>query len=155
MAKYKEGDRVAVVAREQTAADIKSGMYYPHYANLHGTILKVYGDEVSVLIDRDVLPAEILKRHEESEKHERQRYLDRLSEDARSKAGQREKNFSLNYPLLVSVQDLKPYKGPAPVKPGTASGESPASAAKRVTENDLDAAERAFLAQRGKNGSGA
>jgi hypothetical protein len=153
MAKFKEGDRVAIVAREHTAADVKSGLYYPHYANLHGTILKVYANEASVLVDRDILPAEILKRHEESEKAERQRYLDRLSEDARGKAGQREKNFSLNYSVLVAVSDLKPYKGAAPTR-SDASGDTTAPA-KRVTETELDAAEAAFLAQRGKNGAGA
>jgi hypothetical protein len=132
-----EGDRVSIVARPHTASDIKSQLYYPHYANLHGTVLKVYGEEVSVLIDRDSLPVAVLARHEETETTERRRYLDRLSEEARGRASDREKNFRLHYAVLVSVNDLRPDTG------ATDSG-------KRATESDLTAAEEAFLAERSR-----
>ena len=147
MAKFKENDRVTIIAREQTAADIKSGMYFPHYAHLTGSILKVYGEEASVLADRDTLPKEVLKRHEESEKNERQKYLDRLSEEARRGAAEREKGFALNYAVLVSLNDLKP----APK--ATATKEiAEAEEARRATARDLDKAEEAFLKTR-KNGA--
>src|SRR5687767_13754394 len=68
MAKLKNGDPVKVAAREQTAQDIKSGLYYPHYANLTGTILKVYGEEASVRVDRESLPEDVRLRHDEGEK---------------------------------------------------------------------------------------
>src|SRR5436305_1814868 len=103
MPKFNEGDRVKIIARDQTPADIKSGLYYSHFANLRGTILKVYGEEASVLVDRDTLPNEVRRRHEETETSERKRYLDRLSEDAKSKLGQKEKEFNLSYAVLVSV----------------------------------------------------
>jgi len=60
-----------------------------------------------VLIDRDHLPREMLERHEEAERAERKKYLDRLSEEARRTAEEREKNFALNYTALVALKDLR------------------------------------------------
>jgi ribosomal protein L21E len=136
MVKFKAGDRVTIIEREQTPADQKSGLYYPHFAGLSGAILKVYGEEVSVLVDRETLPSAIRKRHEDNEDHERKRYLDRLSEDAKSKLGQKEKEFSLQYAVLVAVVDLK--------------AEKPGATAKRLSAAELDAAEEEFLKQRQK-----
>lgn len=129
---FSEGDHVKIRSREQTAADIKSGLYFNHYAGMRGTILKRYDNEASVLVDRTTLPASVLERHEQTEQNERQKYLDRLSEDARGKASAREKNFSLQYPVLVAVTDLEADNAP------------------RATQSDLDANETAFLAERGK-----
>jgi hypothetical protein len=135
MAKLSEGDAVVVTAREQSAADVKSGLYYPHYGGLTGTILKVYGEEASVLIDRDTLPAAIEKRHAENEKAMRQRWLDGLSEEARNRLSATEKAFGLNYALLVSLADLT-------------RGKKREDAVKRPSESDLDDAEARFLAER-------
>jgi hypothetical protein len=128
------GDRVRIVARAQTAADQKSGLYYPHFADLRGTILKTYGEEASVLVDRDALPDGIKQRHDDNEKSEHQRYLDRLSEEARNRLSPKEKEFNLQYAVLVSAADLKADDGTPPTK--------------RVSGTDLDAAEEAFLQQR-------
>lgn len=150
MAKFNEGDRVKVIARDQTNADIKSGLYYPHFANLRGAILKVYGEEASVLVDRETLPDEVRKRHETTETSERKRYLDRLSEDAKGKLGQKEKEFNLAYAVLVSINDLEKDKS----APKSASALTEAEAeAKRLTEKDLEAKEAEFLAVRAKSGS--
>ena len=132
MAKLNRGDAVVVAAREQVPADIKSGLFYSHYAGLTGTILKVYGEEASVLVDKEVLPVEILKRHTENEKAMRQRWLDGLSEEARSRLSATEKAFGLNYAILVSQNDLEKNK----------------NAAQRPTASDLDSAEARFLAER-------
>jgi ribosomal protein L21E len=150
MAKFNEGDRVKIIARDQTNADIKSGLYYPHFANLRGAILKVYGEEASVLVDRETLPDEVRKRHEATETAERKRYLDRLSEDARGKLGQKEKEFNLAYAVLVSVNDLEKDKTPPAKSVSAAEAEAEA---KRLTEKDLEAREAAFLAERAKSAS--
>jgi hypothetical protein len=136
MAKLSEGDAVVVAAREQSAADVKSGLYYPHYGGLTGTILKIYGEEASVLIDRETLPTEIEKRHAENEKAMRQRWLDGLSEEARNRLSATEKVFGLNYAVLVSLADLSKGKkrDDAPVR--------------RPSEADLSEAEARFLAER-------
>jgi len=176
-ATLKQGDRVIITARDQTAADAKSQLYFPHFANLAGRILKVYGEEASVLVDRETLPAEVRVRHEEGEAAERQKYLDRLSETARSGLSDKEKNFKLNYAVLVSLKDLRPDDGkatPAPASPTSAQradakavaqsmkavdpvtgastvGEANLSAdtnVPRKTEADLTAAEEEFLRQR-------
>lgn len=195
-AKFEPGSHVQVAPREQTSADIKSGLYYPHYANLYGTILKLYGEEASVLVDRDSLPTEVRARHEEGEKAMRQKWLDGLSEEARNRLSAREKEFGLNYAVLVSVNDLKPFdpsKAPKPAAPapvpaavkqeakqaakaaaaidmttgqsglasatrsadadeeeGADTDGGAAAAAKRVSEDELAAAEAAFLAERAR-----
>lgn len=138
MSKFKSGDPVAVLSREQTPNDIKSGLYYPHYAQLTGTILKVYGEEASVLVDRESLPTAMRTRHEENEKAQRQRWLDGLSDEARNKLTATEKAFSLNYAILVSVADL----GAAQAR---AAGDT---TPRRLTEAELEAKEAAFLASR-------
>ncbi len=130
MAKINPGDSVTVASREQTSADIKSGLYYPHYGGLSGTILKVYGEEASVLIDRETLSTELRKRHEENEKSMKAKWLDGLSEEARNRLTGAEKKFALNYAILIAVSDLAP-------------GE-----AKRITPEELAAKEEAFLASR-------
>jgi len=155
MATFKQGDAVAIVARDQTSADIKSGLYYPHYAGMRGTILKVYGEEASVLVDRETLPEGILKRHEFNEKAERGRYLDRLSEAARNTLGEKERNFTLNYAVLVALKDLTAVKGGGArkaAKADEAGGE--AAPTKRLTENELSAAEEAFLRERARQDGG-
>jgi len=156
MATFKQGDNVVIATREQTSADVKSGLYYGHFAGLHGTILKVYGEEASVLVDRETLPAPILKRHEGNEKAERGRYLDRLSEVARNSLGEKEKNFALHYAVLVSVKDLSPVKaGKKPAaKPAADAAASAEEGGKRLTENELSAAEEAFLRERAQKSGG-
>ena len=130
MSTFTTGTLVTIASREQSAADIKSGLYYSLYAGLSGTILKVYADEASVLVSRETLPTELRKRHEDNEKAMRQKWLDGLSDEARNRLSGPEKQFSLNYAILVSVNDL------------TLGVDS------RVTANDLDKAEEAFLASR-------
>lgn len=136
MAKVNPGDAVVIAAREQTQQDVKSGLYYAHYAGLRGTILKIYGDEVSVSVDRDSLPTDIRARHEESEKAMRQNWLDKLSEDARGRLTEGDKQFRLSYAVLVSLQDLAPDKGAAR---RAASAASDAPAAKPTAEERRDA----------------
>lgn len=100
------GSRVTVVGREQTPADVTSGLFYPHYGSLSGEVLKVFGQECAVLIDRESLPSAIMDRHLQNEKQQRQRWLDGLSEDARSKLSVQEKDLRLNYAILISKGDL-------------------------------------------------
>ncbi len=119
----KQGDTVLIAAREATAGDVKSGLYFAHYANLRGTVLRLYGEEAAVQVDRDSLPPEVRARHEEGEQAMRSRWLDNLSETARTGLSEREKSFALNYAVLVSVADLRPapagssVSAPAPVSP--------------------------------------
>lgn len=136
MAKLKVGDPVKVTAREQTAQDIKSGLYYPHYANLTGTILKVYGEEASVKVDRDSLPEDVRLRHDEGEKAMRQKWADSLSEEARGRLGEAQKSFNLEYAVLVSLSDLAPYR-PTKKELAAAAAEPaprPSAEAKRVAK---------------------
>lgn len=150
MAKLKEGDEVIVAAREQSAADIKSGLYYPHYAGLFGTILKLYGEEASVTVDRDSLPSEIRLRHEEGEKAMRQKYLDNLSEEARGRQGDREKNFALNYAVLVSLADLAPHKSKVRSE-GASQAARPSSAGEKQAAKNVAASVRALDPRTGES----
>jgi hypothetical protein len=148
---FKNGDSVQVAARDQVAADIKSGLYYKHYANLYGTILKLYGEEASVLVNKDSLSTEIRDRHESGEKAMRKKWLDGLSEEGRNRLSTREKEFGLNYAILVSINDLKPFDPsslPAPATPvsteATSGAKATAKAAAAINpetaESDVDQA---------------
>lgn len=150
MSTFKVGDSVRIIARDQTAADVKSQLYYPHMANLRGKVLKVFGEEASVNVDRTTLPAEIRSRHEGNEKAMRQRYLDGLSDEVRNRMSAKEKHFMLNYTILVSLKDLREDDTPV----DTADSGGAAEPAARVSENDLDAKEAAFLAERAAQNSG-
>ncbi len=130
---YQAGDSVSIIARETIPADTKSGLYYPHFGNLRGSILKLYGEEASVLVDRDSLPDTIRTRHIENEVAERKKYADRLSETARGGLSEKEKNFPLQYTILVALKDVQPDQE---------------GAAKRLSAKDLEAKEAAFLAER-------
>ncbi|MBC8142379.1 MAG: hypothetical protein H7Y38_13165 [Armatimonadetes bacterium] len=130
---FQAGDSVAVIARDATNADTKSGLYYPHFADMRGTVLKIYGEEASILIDRDSLHTEIRVRHEENEVAERKKYAERISEAARNSLSDKEKNFPLQYTILIALKDVVP----------DADG-----AAKRLSATDLDTAEATFLAER-------
>lgn len=103
---WNAGDLVEIVVRDHTPNDIKSQLYYPHLGGLSGRILKIYGEEAGVQIERTTLPDAIRTRHNEMELAMRQKWLDGLSEEARSKLGDKEKEFNLAYTVLVSLKDL-------------------------------------------------
>jgi len=104
---FAEGTAVRLSEREPSAADAKSGLFYPHYRGLTGTVSKVYADSTAtVSVDPDSLPEDIRKRHQAGTDAMRQKWLDGLSDEARNKLSAAEKKFSLRYSLLVSVSDL-------------------------------------------------
>jgi hypothetical protein len=76
-------------------------------------------------VDRESLPAEVRERHEAGEKAMRKKWLDGLSEEGRNRLSTREKEFGLNYAILVSLNDLKPFDpSQIPAAPAAASAES-------------------------------
>ncbi len=109
-----EGDPVRLADRDATAADTKSGLFYPYYRGLTGTVAKLYSDATAALsVDPDSLPEDIRRRHQAGTDAMRQKWLDGLSEEGRNKLSAAEKKFSLRYSLLVSVSDLVPSDVPA------------------------------------------
>ncbi len=109
MTNFKEGDRVQIVVREQTNGDIKERSYYPYMGGLRGTIYRLYSDgRAAVQIDLDSLPETVRTRHTEAQERMKNRWIDALSEEARSRLTPEEREFHLNYVLLVRVQDLQP-----------------------------------------------
>ncbi len=113
-----EGVSVRLADREPGAADTKSGLFYPYYRALTGTVAKLYADgTAAVAIDPDSLPAEIRARHQAGTDAMRQKWLDGLSDEARNKLSAAEKRFSLRYNLLVGVADLTPMAAPALPRP--------------------------------------
>lgn len=111
MTKLKQGDPVMIVKRDQTPQDIKSGLYYPHFGGICGKVLKLYGEEVSVLVDRETLQSDVRLRHDEVEKAMRQKWMDGLSNEATGRLTEAEKRFQLNYAVLVSISDVVPDNG--------------------------------------------
>ena len=136
----KQGDAVIIAARDATSQDVKSGLYFAHYANLRGTVLRLYGEEAAVQVERDSLPADVRARHEEGEQAMRSRWLDNLSETARVGLTEREKSFALNYAVLVSVADLRS----APAGGSPSPTPTPASPADKAQAKAVGKAARAL-----------
>jgi len=128
--KLAEGSPVRLADREPAAADTKSGLFYPHYRALTGTVAKLYADgTATVSIDPESLPPEIRARHQAGTDAMRQKWLDNLSDEARNKLSAAEKKFSLRYNLLVGVSDLSPVDALAPTSTEAPAPEAPAPAA--------------------------
>ena len=128
-----EGAAVKLADRETGAADLKSGLFYPYYRGLTGTIAKLYSDgTAAVAVDSDSLPEDIRKRHQAGTEAMRQKWLDGLSDEGRNKLSAAERKFSLRYSLLVSVGDLS-------------AGDAPEPSRKSLTEIEAD--EAAHLAE--------
>ena len=108
MIRWKEGDRAQIVDRAATAADTKSQLFYNHYRNLTGTVLKLYGTgetmQVALDVDLETLPEEIAVRHRETR--------DRMGENLpgaprRPSANSPEAAFRLRYVILIGFADIK------------------------------------------------
>lgn len=141
MTKLYEGDRVRVKERPATHDDMKAGNYFNYYAGLTGSIQKVFNEnEIVIDVDLAALPAEVLSRHEDIRNKMRDKWLKGLSEDARSKLTNEEKEFQLRYTVLVGQQDLELLERPAGTrtKPDQKAGERP-------TTSDIDRAEQEYL----------
>ena len=111
----KEGASVRLANRETSAVDTKSGLFYPYYRGLTGTVVKLYADDTAtVAIDPDSLPDDIRKRHQAGTDAMRQKWLDGLSDEGRNKLSAAEKKFSLRYSLLVGLTDLSAIDAPEP-----------------------------------------
>lgn len=104
--KFKTGDYVKVVVREVTQSDLKSGLFYPHFCGLAGTVDRIYDDQVCVRIDPDSLPEDIRNRHFDIQESIKRKWLNGLSGEARNKLTPEEKQFDLAYTILVRSNDL-------------------------------------------------
>ncbi len=146
------GTPVLIADREPGTADVKSGLYYPYYRGLTGTVTKDYGDgTVSLTVDSASLPEEIRKRHQTGTEAMRTKWLDGLSDEARNKLSGAEKKFSLRYSLLVGLEDLTVTGAPAETS-SEASAETPAAHptgddAARKSLSDYTDAEAQHLAE--------
>jgi len=135
--KLADGVPVRLAERETNAADLKSGLFYPYYSGLTGTVAKLYADgTAAVMIDPESMPAEIRGRHQKGTDAMRQKWLEGLSDEARNKLSAGEKKFSLRYTLLVGVGDLSPTGQPA--QPPPPSAELAAGPAAKPIQARLD-----------------
>ncbi len=134
---FNEGERVQIVDRESNADDVKSGLFYNHFRGLTGTVQKVYStQEIAVEIEQESLAEAVAARHLDVQETMKAKWLDGLSEEAKSRLTDKERDFKLRYTLLVHANDLKIPTAPA-IPPGT-----------RATSADLAAAEQAYLESR-------
>ncbi|MHB0912549.1 MAG: hypothetical protein ACYC2Y_03770 [Armatimonadota bacterium] len=137
--KFKLGDYVKIVEREQTAADVKSGMFYPHFCGLAGTVDRIYDGEVCVDVDLETLPSAMLKRHRDIQDNIKKKWLDGLSQEARNRLSGADKQFKLAYTILVQDADLAGASRPAVSKK---ADEPP------LSSEEIEAQELAFLKER-------
>lgn len=142
------GTPVRIADREAGSADIKSGLFYPYYRGLTGTVTKDYADgTVSLSVDAESLPEAIRRRHQTGTEAMRTKWLDGLSDEARNKLSAAEKKFSLRYSLLVGADDLTVTGAPAEMAPAAAPAHPVGDDAGRKTLNDYADAEAQHLAE--------
>lgn len=111
MPKFKEGDRVQVKARPVQGKEAIEGLYAPHLGGTRGTILKVYSpQEIAVDLDIDSLPESVRNRHAEQQSAMHEKWLNSLSDEARNRLTDEEKQFQLRYVVLLGEADFEPIK---------------------------------------------
>lgn len=126
---FSYGDIVQIADREPTGSDTKSGLFFPHYRGLVGSVSKVYPDgTAAVTVDPVALPEALRKRHDAGSDAQRRKWLDSLSDEARNRLTSAEKQFAWRYTILVSTNDLMKQD--------------------RKRSQDLDTAEEAYLQAR-------
>ncbi len=146
----KEGDRVQIIDRDATADDVKSGLFYNHFRNLTGTIQKIYEtEEATVEVDDEALSEPVGQRHADVREQMKTRWLDGLSDEARNRLGEQEKDFHLRYTVLVNLKDVAPGKAREEnrAKQEREAEETPV----RKTLAEIEAAEQAHLESRRKD----
>ena len=140
---FNEGDRVQIVDREATPEDVKTSLFFNHYRGLVGTVQKIYAtEEVSIEVELTSLPEAVVQRHTDVQEQMKSKWLDGLSEEARNRLSDAEKDFRLHYTILVSLKDLMTPTEKALVE------ETP----RRRTSAEIEAEEEAYLQQRKQQG---
>ena len=115
MAAAKAGDRVKIITRDLTADDAKTGLYYGYFGGLVGTVDRVYDDgSVCLDVDLDSLSEDTRKRHHDMQENERKRWIESLSDEMRNRLTAEQKQLRISYKILVSKNDIEPYKGGPP-----------------------------------------
>ncbi len=144
---WHEGDKVSLADREVTKDDAKSGLFYTYFRGLSGVIQKIYSDGLAVVeITPETLPEMVQQRHAGVQEQMRSKWMDSLSEEAKNRLTEPEKNFRIRYNVLVAQTDLTP---PVPQVKSVASSETETkSEIHQITERDLTAAEEEELARR-------
>jgi hypothetical protein len=150
---FQEGDRVQVVDRAATSEDEKTGLFYSHFRGLTGTIQKIYASqEVAVEVETESLTENVAHRHHDVQETMKTKWLDGLSDEARNRLSERERDFRLRYTILVALKDLTiPSQKPKPTPPASTSVVTAAPV--RKTAADYEADEQAYLQSRQRNGA--
>lgn len=106
--KFKEGDAVQIISREQSESDAKSRRYYDFMGGLTGKIQNIYSEsEIAVQIDTEALNATTRALHAEATKRMRTKLIDSLSEEQKKALTKEELDFDTHYMLLVHSEDLQ------------------------------------------------
>ncbi len=132
---YDEGQRVQIASRKANAEDVKSGLYYEFFGGLTGTIQKLYpSGEAAVEVEPESLDETVSARHLDVQQAMKDKWLGGLSEEARGRLTDQERDFQLRYTVLVQNKDLTPATGTPPPP--------------RLTTAEIEAREAAELAKR-------
>ncbi len=108
MAKWKEGDRVRVVARKVSEEDRKKNRYFEHMAGLAGVVQQVYSEsEVAVRIDPASMSKITKDVHTTAGVRMREKFLGQISEEVKKSLSKEEMEFEPNYVLLVQASDIE------------------------------------------------
>lgn len=144
---WQEGDKVSLADREVKNEDTKSGLFYSYFRGLSGVIQKLYSDGLAAVeIIPESLPEMVQLRHAGVQEQMRSKWMDSLSEEAKNRLTEPEKNFRIRYNVLVAQTDLAPPV--AQIQSAPASEPEVNDVIHQITEGDLTAAEEEELARR-------
>jgi len=108
MSKWKEGDRVRIVARPVAEEDLKSSRYYDHMAGLVGTVQNIYSDtEIAVKIDPEFMTKVTAEVQKEATMRMREKFLTNATEEQKKQFTKEEMEFDAHYVQLVQSKDLE------------------------------------------------
>jgi ribosomal protein L21E len=108
MSKWKEGDRVRIVARPVAEEDLKSSRYYDHMSGLVGTVQNIYSDtEIAVKIDPEFMTKITAEVQKEATMRMREKFLTNATEEQKKQFTKEEMEFDAHYVQLVQSKDLE------------------------------------------------
>jgi predicted DNA-binding antitoxin AbrB/MazE fold protein len=106
--KIKEGDKVRIVKREVTDADLVSNKYYEHMQGLTGVVANIYSkDDIAVQINLEGLSDETRKAVKSATKRMHKKLEEQLSEVQKKELTKEEMEFDVHFVSLISAEDLE------------------------------------------------
>jgi hypothetical protein len=108
MSKWREGQKVRIVARTVTEEDKRLNRYFDHMSGLVGTIQNIFAeDQIAIKVDLESLSKISSDVHKNATKRMQEKFVSGVGEEQRKLLTAEELNFVPNFDLLVRSEDLE------------------------------------------------